>query len=147
MLQILIIWNIWGYSKNAIYPYFQDGRFIMTAYLYILEFLKIPYYAGKLISWGLAFICLLISIIEINKIFESQKKNKLNICLSIGLIANCFITEYFFFIEYTGIQCFAILLNVLASKKILNYFETNKKKNIGIAILLTTLSTCCYKYF
>lgn len=134
-----------GYSKNAIHPYFHDGRFIMTAYLYMLDFLKVPYYAGKLISWALAFISILISIVEINKMFEDKNKSKLNIYLSIGLIANCFITEYFFFIEYTGIQCFAILLNVLASKKILNYFETNQKKNVGIAILFTTLSTFCYQ--
>lgn len=134
-----------GYSENAIDPYFYDGRFVMTVYLYILDFFKTPYYIGKLISWTLAFISLLISIIEINKIFENKSKNKLNIYLSIGLIANCFITEYYFFIEYTGIQCLAILLNVLAAKRILNYFETNKKINIVISILFTTLSTFCYQ--
>ena len=136
----------YGLRYNAINPYFHDGRFVMTAFLYILSFLPISMYKVKLISFGIAFISLFISEIIIYNIISRYKNNKIiNIISSIMLVLSIFVVELFYFTEYTAVTAFSILLITISTKLLLNYFQNKEKKNLIIAFLCSTITAFCYQ--
>ena len=135
-----------GMRYNAINPYFYNGRIFMTIFLYILSILNVSFSLGKLLSWLLAFISLYIStILCFNILSKYKKSNIINVLLSICLVANPFIIEYFMFPEYTGIMCLGILFTFISIFTIDYYFQKSNKIALAFAILAAMCSVMCYQ--
>ena len=135
-----------GMKYNAFNPYFHDGRLFMTAFLLICDFLKLSYAMEKLLSWALALGSLFISAIIIYNLLNKYKQNKiLNILLSICLVANPFVIEFFMFPEYTGIMCLSILFISISIAAMVNFWQNNDKRLILLAFLTSMFSVLCYQ--
>lgn len=137
----------YGYRNNAFYPYFRDGRLLMTLFLGLLGKLHISFAIGKKISYLLAFSSIYISILIFYHLFlRYYKKSKfLSAFLSFFLVMNIFIVEFFMFPEYTGIMCFSILLISLATKLMIDYFQSREKKYIFYAAIFSFFTAFCYQ--
>ncbi len=135
-----------GMKNNAINPYYHDGRLFMTAFLYICDFLKLSYRLEKLLSWTLAFTSLFFAIIIFYNILKKYNKNNiLNIILSVCVVFNPFVIEFFMFPEYTGIMCLSLLFVFIGIYFICKYFDNKKKYNLILALSSSIFSTLCYQ--
>ncbi len=135
-----------GMKYNAINPYFHDGRLFMTGFLYLMDFFKFSYATEKILSWVLALGSLFLSAIIMFNLLNKNSKNKMiNILLSVCLVANPFIIEFFMFPEYSGIMCLSVLFIFISIASIINFWENKSKSLILIAIIAAIFSVLCYQ--
>lgn len=137
----------YGYRNNALYPYLRDGRVLMTLFLGILGKLHLSFAIAKKLSYLLAFFSLYLSILIFYHIFFTHyKKSKfLSAFLSFFFVLNIFIVEFFMFPEYTGIMCFSIFLISMATRMLITYFQSRKKKYVFYAAIFSFFTAFCYQ--
>lgn len=125
-------------------PYFNDGRFIMTIFVMGLKFLKCPYHVFKIISWLLAFTSLFLSVVIIEKLIKKET-GKDRILLSLLLIVNPFIVEYFIFADYTGVMCLGILFATCSCYNFIRYLSEKNIKYFFYASIFSLLTAFSYQ--
>ena len=118
---------------------FKDGNIIMGIVFSILKFIRIPSYIMYLISYVLAFVFTILSILELNKLIDKYVPNGLlSFILSIGLIINPFLVGLWLMME-KGICMLSIYAVIKAIKMFDDFLEKkdkNQKKLLKILIWL-----------
>lgn len=113
--------------------YWQNGRWLMTAFSKFCGIFHIGYTLEQLMSWGIAIISVTLAATMMYSILYeyvgencSIKKRIWIILISFMMISNVFLLEDFIFAEYTGMICLGILFDTLAARYVLK--AINKKK-------------------
>ena len=123
---------------------YRNGRPVIALAFWILAKLGIPFpIMYRVLFWCAIFFfstaLFLLQDFLLHRFFSEQtdtaKGYGLSLLTAFLLIFNPFVEEYFFFLEC---GCFGLsaLLSVCAFLSLQRYFETGRKKNIGLALLL-----------
>lgn len=137
--------QIEGYKVNADF-YLQAGRVVMYVFLRVMSFLNFNFAQAKLLSLLLAMVSLVIATYTFDLIIIKKIKNDLlSALISITVILNAFLIEYFIFAEFTGVMCFGLMTAVIAAKLFLDYIATNNKKYLLFSLLIMLLSMLSYQ--
>ncbi len=133
-------------------PYIEEydhylvlGRYIVAIFWKIVNILGLSINMTYIISYLIGIISITLSIFILNNILKKHIKNDLlNIIISTGIILNCFLIDYFLYIE-KGIFTLSILFATIALKFLLEFFENNKKRNIIYSFIFLCLSSFTYQ--
>lgn len=133
-----------GARVNAMH-FMGSGRFVTAVAMIIARILCLSETQIYFISYLLAVISLIVSLYELEKIISKDvNKKNISILISTLIILNAFIIELFLFIE-KGILVFSILLNVLAIKYIVAFFEKNNWKDFLKVLIFMFLANGAYQ--
>lgn len=133
-----------GAREDAIH-FMQSGRFVSAFVTIICKVLNLQSKTIYILSYFIALIALITSLCELDKIIEKFiREKKISSIITILIILNAFIIELFLFIE-KGILIFSILMNVLAIKHLIRYFEERKRKELFIILLIMFIANGSYQ--
>lgn len=137
---------VFNFDKEAVFmQYAMSGRFITGNIFKYFKVLNISEKAIYTISFILAIFCATMSQFILYKIIEKDINNKfLKIIIPTIIIINPFSIEFFLYIE-KGIMWFGILMCILAVRKIVKYFEKQKKIYLFYSIFLMILANFSYQ--
>ena len=125
--------------------YLVIGRYIVAIFWKLVNILGLSLSQTYFISYVLGIVSMTLTIYTLYNMLSKFIKNKfLNVLVATGVILNCFLIDYFIYIE-KGIFTLSILLTVLAVKFLVKFFETNKKRNLVYSFLLLCLSAFSYQ--
>lgn len=134
-----------GYKANADF-YLQAGRVVMYVFLRAMSYLNLTFAQAKIVSLVLAMVSLIIATYTFDLIIIKKIKNDLlSALISILVILNAFLIEYFIFAEFTGVMCFALMTAVVAAKFFLDYVENNKKEFLLFSFMAMLISMLSYQ--
>ena len=112
--------------------YLVIGRYIVAIFWKLVNILGLSLSQTYFISYVLGIVSMTLTIYTLYNMLSKFIKNKfLNVLVATGVILNCFLIDYFIYIE-KGIFTLSILLTVLAVKFLVKFFETNKKWFYGV---------------
>lgn len=131
-------------SKNA-HWYLLNGRFIMTLFLKVCNFLSISCKNIKFISLIISLISLFASNVILSKNIKKYIDNEFSSIISTVIIYSPFIFEFYLFPEYTGIMSVAVLMSILAYVYITKYFDLKKLKYLFISVVFAFISVSSYQ--
>lgn len=144
---------------------FSRCTYRMYSYDYMLEFnhhLTIGRYTAALfwkfvnvigfnikqtyfLSFSIGILSITFAIYTLFNILKKHIKSEiLSLLLSTAVVLNTYIIDYFIYIE-KGVFVLSILLGILAFKYLIEFFETNKKKNIIISLIFLLLAAISYQ--
>ncbi len=125
--------------------YLVLGRYIVALFWKIVNVLGFSINLTYMVSYLIGIISVTFSIFILYNIFKKYIKNNLiNICISTGTILNCFLIDYFLYIE-KGMFSLSILFAVIALKFLIKFFESSKKINIVYSFIFLCLSSFTYQ--
>lgn len=135
------------YSSDYIGPlqhFIVSGRFITAGFWYIISILNLSISMGYIASFFIGIISFTLSQYYLYKIIQKELNNKvISAIISIMIILNAFSIELFLFFE-KGILALSILLNVLALKYLIKFFE-GRKKYIIYSLIFMILANFSYQ--
>lgn len=122
--------------------YWQNGRWLMTAFSKFCGIFHIGYTLEQLMSWGIAIISITLAATVVYSILHeyvgdncSIKKKIWIILISFMMISNVFLLEDFIFAEYTGMICLGIFFDTLAARYVLKAINQKKVSYYLLGIL------------
>lgn len=135
--------------KTIVLHFISCGRVVTGAFVYgLMGILKLKDRGVYLISYGLAMVCTIISMYQLNKMLQKEVKNELiSILATILIVINPFSIELFLYVE-KGILMLSVLFCILAVKQVKKWFEQDKKKDkrtLLLALLYMIIANCCYQ--
>jgi len=134
-----------GFEYMAFDMFSRNGRPLMALIYWLFSLMNIRNEWFYYISYYLAFICTIFSIVIYSEVLSRYIKNEnLRILLSFLSIINIYSIEYYMFVEEGGF-ILGILFGVIAVYFIDKYLRTFSLINIIIALLLVLLAVCTYQ--
>lgn len=137
---------VFNFTPSAIfYQFASSGRWITAVVGAILKVLKIKNEIMYMLSFVIAFVCIVLSQYKMYIIIkEDIKNNVFQKLVPILIIINIFSIELFLFIE-KGIMTFAILMCVLAVDNLIKLLKFKNKKYLLYSVICMMMATCSYQ--
>jgi hypothetical protein len=130
--------------EGPLQHFIASGRFITAGFWYIISILNLSITKSYLISFVIGIISITLSQYCLYRMIKKELNNNIiSAIISIMVIINAFSIELFMFFE-KGIIALSILLNVLALKYLVEFFE-GRKKSIVHALIFMTLANFAYQ--
>lgn len=135
--------------KEIVLHFISCGRVVTGAFVYglrgVLNFSDREIY---LVSYGLALVCVVLSMYKLYKLFQQDIKNEvISTLVAILMIINPFSIELFLYVE-KGTLMLSVLLCVLAVEQIKKWLEQDGKKDkraLVLAIVYMGVANCSYQ--